>query len=352
MGRLPTLSVLMPNYNHAHFIPESLGAILAQSYRPMEVIVLDDASTDNSVEVIESIARKEPLVRLVRNERNMGVERSVNRLLEMSSGEYIYSPSADDRILPGFFEKSMALLAQYPQAGLCSTIGRLIDENGNDRGIRALPVISNRPRFFSPDEVRRTLLRYGRWINAGSVVYRRDALVREIGQITGLGSFADTFTDLVIALRYGACYIPEPLQCWRQMATGYAARTARNVEALRELGERAISLMGTEYSDLFPAAYVDKFERHWMYVVNVNAWRQAELEHERVLRRALGPVCQESSFFDRACWFGMRLFRRAQTLAWQLYSMAKFAPWHWWILGRLSIVVNLKKVVIVERLDT
>lgn len=79
----PTLCVLMPNYNHARFLPESLEAILAQSYPPLEVIVLDDASTDNSVEVIESFLRRDPRVRLVRNERNVGVERSVNRLVEM-----------------------------------------------------------------------------------------------------------------------------------------------------------------------------------------------------------------------------------------------------------------------------
>jgi len=67
MPHYPTLSVVMANYNHARFLPESLGAILEQSYRLTEIIVLDDASTDKSADIIEVFTRKEPLIRLVQN---------------------------------------------------------------------------------------------------------------------------------------------------------------------------------------------------------------------------------------------------------------------------------------------
>ena len=147
MSQQPTLSVLFPNYNHARFLPESLGAFLAQSYRPVEIIIIDDASTDNSVEVIETFARREPRLRLIRNERNMGVVPNMNRLVEMASGDYVYLSAADDKVLPGFFEKSMALLSQYPQAGLCSTVGRLIDKDGKDKGIRAIDCCAETPKF-------------------------------------------------------------------------------------------------------------------------------------------------------------------------------------------------------------
>ena len=115
----PTLSVITANYNHAHLIGEALDAILRQSLRPLELIVVDDGSTDNSVEVIERFARRDTTIRLVRNERNMGAQLTSNRGLQHASGAYMYFAAADDRILPGFFEKSIALLTQYPQAGLC-----------------------------------------------------------------------------------------------------------------------------------------------------------------------------------------------------------------------------------------
>src|SRR5688572_14043909 len=103
----PTLSVAISNYNHAHYLPDALEAILSQSYPAMEVIVIDDASTDNSVDVIERFARQNRSLRLIRNSSNMGVLHNANKLLGMVSGEYFYSAAADDRVLPGFFAKSM-----------------------------------------------------------------------------------------------------------------------------------------------------------------------------------------------------------------------------------------------------
>ncbi len=113
------LSIVLLNYNHARYIGEALQAILGQSYKPWEVIIVDDASTDNSIDVIEKFIRRDPTVRLLKNEHNMGVERSANRGLEYASGDYIFSAAADDKILPGLFEKSIRMLALYPQAGLC-----------------------------------------------------------------------------------------------------------------------------------------------------------------------------------------------------------------------------------------
>src|SRR5262245_27676203 len=75
-GRGPTatptadLSVVIPNYNHAPYLPRCLGALLSQSVLPREIIVLDDASTDNSVAVVKCLAGRSPLIRLVRNEQN------------------------------------------------------------------------------------------------------------------------------------------------------------------------------------------------------------------------------------------------------------------------------------------
>ncbi len=67
-------------YNHARYLPQVLESVLTQSVRPLEVLVLDDASTDDSVQVIQQYAARDPLVRLVRNERNLGVVATLNRV--------------------------------------------------------------------------------------------------------------------------------------------------------------------------------------------------------------------------------------------------------------------------------
>src|SRR5262249_1546333 len=125
---LGTLSVIMPNYNHARLIPRALTAVLEQSHRPTEVIVLDDGSTDNSMEVIESFAQRDALVRLIRHERNQGIMAAIARGFEVSRGDYVFFPAADDYILPGHFEKSLRMLAEHPEAGLSFTNFAALDD--------------------------------------------------------------------------------------------------------------------------------------------------------------------------------------------------------------------------------
>src|SRR5438874_2539922 len=121
--KLPTLSVVIPNYNHGKLLPSAINAIVQQSVPPFEIIIIDDGSTDNSVEVIKELARRQPTIKFYQNDQNRGVSFTLNRGIDLASGDYAYFPGADDEILPGFFEKSLALLAQHPEAGISCTIG-------------------------------------------------------------------------------------------------------------------------------------------------------------------------------------------------------------------------------------
>ena len=109
------LSVVLANYNHARYLPRALDAILSQSVRPREVIVIDDASTrDNSLEVLDGYARRDPIVRVVRNETNLGVVATYNKVVGFASGEYLFLAAADDYVLPGFLEKCARLCSLRP----------------------------------------------------------------------------------------------------------------------------------------------------------------------------------------------------------------------------------------------
>lgn len=263
-----TLSVIMTNYNHAKFIGDALEAILNQSYRPSEVIVIDDTSTDNSVEIIEQFVRRDTIVRLIKNEKNMGANHNVKKLLDLARGDYVCVASADDKILLGFFEKSMNLLAQYPQAGLCSSLTLIIDEDGKNKSISNMPVISKRKCFIPPDKALSILRKEGSWIQGISTIYRRDALIDSGGFILELHSFSDGFILQVIALKYGACFIPEPLACWRRMESGYASTCGKNPVIAQSVIHHAVYLMENSYNNLFPQDYIDQWQKEQIYRMN------------------------------------------------------------------------------------
>src|SRR4051812_28273204 len=116
----PQISAIIPNFNHAKYLPRSVGSFLNQPLLPLEIIVIDDASTDNSLEVLKELAQQHPIIRIERNEKNMGVNASMNRAMGLAKGDYVLFTAADDELRPGVFQHATRMLRQYPQAGLCS----------------------------------------------------------------------------------------------------------------------------------------------------------------------------------------------------------------------------------------
>lgn len=90
----PKFSVILPNYNHGHYLPICLQSIVDQSLPADEIVVVDDASSDNSVEVIKSFAAKCPAIRFYQNERNMGVNYTINRLFSLVTGDLVFGPAS------------------------------------------------------------------------------------------------------------------------------------------------------------------------------------------------------------------------------------------------------------------
>ena len=269
-----TLSVVMPNYNHGHYIQEALQAILSQSFPPLEVIVIDDGSTDNSVHVIESIAKKNPTVRFYRNVENEGVWHSSNKGAKIATGEYIYFCSADDRVCPGFFEKSVKILNQNPQAGLSSALLKIIGKDGNDEMWAKTPVISSTECFLPPDQVSRTLLKHGFWFTGHTVIFRRDYIFKDEDADVWdpeLYQFADHIVTMIVATKHGACFIPEILATWRSYVgiSGYAdthflAEEVKTISAL----DKVVQIMNSkEYTSLFPHDFVEEYISKCMHAV-------------------------------------------------------------------------------------
>lgn len=247
---MPTadLSVVMANRNHARQLPRALDAVLSQSLPPREVIVLDDASTDDSVRILEGYSHRFPCVRLVHNESHIGVTATYNRGFALARSRYLLHIAADDYILPGFLAKAMSQFARHPSAGLCVANGSCTD---GDDGPLVLndPGWCERPTYFSPDEVCRRLCHS---LPVSALIIRRDAALEAGGFLPALAWYSDWFMDLVVAFRFGVIHIPETLGVHVVHPDSYSANARSGPEHVRVLGALLDSLTSPEYADVAP----------------------------------------------------------------------------------------------------
>ncbi|MGI8967457.1 MAG: glycosyltransferase family 2 protein [Limisphaerales bacterium] len=247
---LPTVSVVMPNYNHAEYLLRSLNAIVNQSVPPLELIVIDDCSTDNSISILAEFAQKYSFVRYYRNEKNQGVVKTINDGLDLAKGDYVYFPGADDEICPGFFEKSLQILAKHPQAALCCTIGDWY-EVASGWNWQVSVGMSDQPTYFSPDEIVQMERSCKFYMASHTTIFKRSAL-QEAGKfIPELRWYTDWFATHATGLRHGICYVPEKLALFYIYPTSYFTTGRAGRLAHREVLENLLNYcLRPDYADI------------------------------------------------------------------------------------------------------
>ena len=246
---MSTLSVIIANYNHAHYLEGALGAILAQSYQPTEIIVIDDGSTDDSVRIIHEFETRFPIIRSYRNDENHGAVFTANRALTLASGDYVYASAVDDRVGPGLFEHSMRLLSEHPEAGLCCSDPASFDHTGIIGGNPNR--WSDRPCYFSSDSLAAVLK--GGFIAGHTAIAKRSAMLEVGGFLPHLKWVCDWFLWLVIGFRYGICYVPEPLAAFRRRADSFSAVGERDRVQQAEVLAHLLTLVRSPvYRDVLP----------------------------------------------------------------------------------------------------
>ncbi|MFH1851404.1 MAG: glycosyltransferase family A protein [Candidatus Neomarinimicrobiota bacterium] len=293
----PRLSVMLANYNHGRYLRESLAAIVSQDYDDFELLVIDDGSTDDSVAIIGEFIRDYPRIIFLRNEENTGGLAAIQKLLDRASGDYLYFAAADDRIRPGFFRKSMVLLEKFPSAGLCSGLAGMITADGRIIGNYLSPVVNQKQCYFTPGMVVEKLLDYGPCFMGNALIYRRSTWAAVGGFHTELGPFADGFAYQAMALRAGACFIPEALADWRRTGAGYSANVYADWEQSLAIINRAEVLMTGQHKNLFPRVYVRKWLRLAHFRQALSAWgdlwqrQNATIDKSRkLMSKWLAPV--------------------------------------------------------------
>lgn len=140
----PLITFAMFAYNHERFIAEAVRGAFSQTYSPLEILISDDCSTDRTYEIIqaETAGYSGPhIIRLNRNDPNIGFGPSINRVMELARGELIVAASADDVSLPDRVERLyQAYAASDGKALSIFSNAIVIDEHGNRKGMHLSPI--------------------------------------------------------------------------------------------------------------------------------------------------------------------------------------------------------------------
>lgn len=304
-----TVAVVLSNYNHGRYLPTSLGAICSQTRPADQILVIDDGSSDDSVAVIESFAARHPQIEFLRNPQNIGLQASIRRVLPMVRTDYLVWAASDDKLLPDFLERSMAVLERHPEAGLCfSELGVIqgdtdrIEHFADIPAIRHIFDLSDLPEYMAPRQVLERMRRAYLPISSNTVVVRRDALAAMDWYPQDLEWHSDSFAYTVIALRHGACVVADTIALIRANEGSYSAAGMRDeVRQTRVLTALRARLRQPDHRDIrraFRAA-----------PSNMSPWGTL------MLRILLRHPRDWDLFFPYLMW-KMREYRRGHGLSW------------------------------------
>lgn len=130
----PLVSVCIPAYNSSAYIADTIRSILSQTYENLELIVVDDKSTDGTVDIVKALMEEDKRIQLFVNEKNLGMVGNWSHCLSLCRGEFVKLICADDMIDENALEKEAQALIDHPSANLSESDTRLVDVNGKTTG--------------------------------------------------------------------------------------------------------------------------------------------------------------------------------------------------------------------------
>ena len=207
MTDYPLVTVLCLCYNQEKFVEEAIRSVFTQSYPSIELIVLDDGSSDNSVKVISGFLKDKPSVLFLINETNQGYTKSLNKALSYATGEFIVDLAADDMLMPTRVEEGVsALIKAGTKFGVNFSDAEIIAEDGHFVGVHS----EKYPHQSIPQgDVYKDIVR--RYFICPPTILFRKSVIDHLGCYDDSLAFED-FDFLVRAARdFHFCYTPKPL---------------------------------------------------------------------------------------------------------------------------------------------
>ncbi len=211
----PLVSVIIPAYNHAKYVHEALISVEKQSYNNIEIIVIDDHSIDGTPHVVQDFARTTARrMKYARNARNCGLCSTLNRALELCSGDYISFLASDDVFVVEKTDKQVSVVSELPQdyAGCYSDLEEIDEEGSRIRTVSVDPGEAEHHLFLE-------ILLFRKHVPLQSLMLRSE-VQRSVGEFNSEITFEDWEYSLRVTREWKLQYIPEALTKYRKTAGG------------------------------------------------------------------------------------------------------------------------------------
>ena len=273
---MPKVSVIVPNYNHARFLPKRIESIFNQTFQDFELILLDDCSSDDSRSILSRYAG-DPRVKIDFNEVNSGSTfRQWNKGVRFSRGKYVWIAESDDYADERLLEKQVSRLDAEPEAALCYCRSRQVSADGKINGFWDSYLSDLDPQRWTTDfssdgreECRKYLVHCNTVQSASSVLFRREVYWQVGGADEALVLGGDWKTWASMALAGGTIsHLGEPLNYCRFHDASVSEKSRRNgvwaAEALHVVGWilSQVTLEGTAR-----ASVCDELSHLWIAAV-------------------------------------------------------------------------------------
>lgn len=227
----PRVCVCVPTFNASATLADTLESILHQTYPDIAILVVDNASTDDTVAIARRFAQGDRTVEVVIHSENVGGEGNFTRCLQLSRGDYTAIYHADDLYSPDMVERQVAFLEKHPEAGAVLTGATLIDAEGRQIGLHELPreIRHQDEILYDLPELLKSVLKHANFLMCPSAMARTSVYQDEIRVWDGerYGTSADLDVWLRIAEKHMLGIITVPLMRYRVSRNSHSYRYTR-----------------------------------------------------------------------------------------------------------------------------
>ncbi len=254
----PLVSICVPTCNRAHFLQRSLESILAQQHRDFELLIGDNASTDETEPLCRRLAGSDSRIRYIRHPQNIGIYPNHNVLANQAQGEYLCFFHDDDEYEPTILSQEAAFLSKHPEAGIVCPDWTLINEHNAPLGFRDHPVPALRPGL---DYIDKTIRSGQSAVGLSGAMVRRTSLGQSRFDETGPIGFGDFVLWFEVAEHSMVGHIPQQLYAYRLHT--------------ESLSRKSILSVTRDYRQAMGKYINDHLQRWPAHAAPVKQWRRA-----------------------------------------------------------------------------